>query len=509
VTRTRRAALVVGSVAVLGVAGAVALGIVATRRSDRLLAGLSRGLGRDVRARGFGFTLRGGVGVVLSGVEIADDPAFGDAEPFLRADGLDMRLRLLPLVRRRLVVERIDVDGPVVNLVRDRAGHLNVDSLGRREKPAEPGPSGAPHARPAFQLGTLRLRHGTIRYQERATGRVVELTDVAVDARQPRWDAPIPVAVRARLAAGDLRLDGITSDGVVDLAAQRPAYHGSLVAGPGALGSIPVERLTAQVRAVPPAVDLDAATAELLGGTVSGTAHVASEGADAGVTGRLEARDLDLSRLPAENGRPRPAGKLALRGTLVGPPPGGAAFRAGATGEGGFEVADGRIDGAGFGRPALEILQPFLKSGVADRLRTRYPDLFATDDLRFTRLSGSGRLAGGRIRSSDLVLAATSWEARGEGSLGLDGDVDASVRLVGSPALTEDVLGQDPRARVALVDSSGRLTVPLRVRGPVRRPRVTPDPAFAAEVARGVLGRGLGEAAGDVLERLLGGRRKR
>jgi hypothetical protein len=226
------------------------------------------------------------------------------------------------------------------------------------------------------------------------------------------------------------------------------------------------------------------------------------------MTARLEAHDLDLALLPAENGRPRPAGKLALRGTVVGPPPGGAAFRAGATGEGGFEVADGRIEGAGFGRPALDALQPFLKSGLADRLRARYPDLFATDDLRFTRLSGSGRLAGGRIRSTDLVLAATSWEAHGEGSLGLDGDVDASVRLVGSAALTDDVLGQDPRARVALVDSNGRLTVPLRVRGPVRHPHVTPDPAFAADVARGVLGGGLGEAAGDVLQRLLGGHKK-
>src|SRR5206468_1135418 len=85
---------------------------------------------------------------------------------------------------------------------------------------------------------------------------------------------------------------------------------------------------------------------------------------------------------------------------------------------------------------APDALQAFLKPGVADRLRERYPDLFASDDLRFTQLSGSGRLAGGRIRSDDLVLAAPSYEARGEGSLGLDGDLDATLQLVASPALT-------------------------------------------------------------------------
>src|SRR5204862_6427832 len=112
---------------------------------------------------------------------------------------------------------------------------------------------------------------------------------------------------------------------------------------------------------------------------------------------------------------------------------------------------------------------PFLKPGVAERLRERYPDLFASDDLRFTRLSGSGVLEGGRIRSEDVVLEATSYEARGQGSLGLDGTLEVTVRLAASPALTDDVLGES-RARASLVDTRRRLTVPLRIHGPARRP---------------------------------------
>jgi len=39
---------------------------------------------------------------------------------------------------------------------------------------------------------------------------------------------------------------------------------------------------------------------------------------------------------------------------------------------------------------------------------------------------------------------------------------------------------------------------------------VSPDPVFAATVARALLGgSGAGEAAGDLLERLFGGKRKR
>jgi uncharacterized protein involved in outer membrane biogenesis len=489
------------------------LAYLASTRADLLLAGVGKGLGREVTAERIGFAFLGGAGVTLTGVTIADDPAMGAPEPFLAARTLEMRLRLLPLVHRQLVVDRVVIEQPVVNLVRDRTGRMNVDSLGKR--PRDPAADehaagvGRGQGRPAFQLATLRLRHGTIRYQERTSGRAVELADLAVDARQPRFDAPVPLALRARLATQDLRLDHILSEGVLDLAREPPAYRGSLTAGPGAFGAIAVDRLTATMHAAPPLVELESSTLETLGGTVTGAARLTSEPGNAALTARVQARGIDLERLPAEHGRTRPGGTLMLEGSLAAPPPGSPGFKTGATGNGRFEVTDGRIEGAGLGRPVLDAIQPFLRPGVADRLRERYPDFFASDDLRFTRLSGSGRLAGGRIRSDDFLLAAASWEGRGGGSLGLDGDLDATLRLSLSPALTDDILGES-RARALLVDASGRLAIPLRARGPVRRPRVTPDPAFAGTAARALLGgTGLGEAAGSALERLLGGGKRK
>ena len=508
--RLRRVALAAAGAALVLVAALAALAYVASTHSDRLLAEVGKGLGRELGAERVGFTIRGGAGVTLAGVSIAEEPGLGAQDPFLTAREIELRLQLLPLLRRRLVVDRVLVEEPVVSLVRTESGAMNVDSLGKRAAPSgAPAAGGAAAAgAPAFQLASLRLRHGTLRYRDLSTGRTLELAQVAVDARQPQFDAPVPVAVRARLATADLRLEDIVSEGVLELAGGRPTYQGSLRAGPGALGSLAVKQITAKLHASPPVLDLESATLETLGGTVEGSAHLTSEGKGAGLTAQLDARGLDLAALPAPKGRPRPAGTLELHGTLAGPPE-ARTFASGATGQGRFVVADGRVEGAGFGRPVLDALQAFLKPGVADRLRERYPDLFASDDLRFTQLSGSGRLADGRIRSDDLVLAAPSYEARGEGSLGLDGDLDATLQLVASPALTDDLLGQS-KARPVLVDASGRLAIPLRARGPVGRPHVSPDPVFAATVARALLGgSGAGEAAGDLLERLFGGKRKR
>jgi len=509
VRRFRRVALVAAGVALVVVAALAALADYASTHSDRLLAEVGKGLGRELTAERLGFTIRGGAGVTLAGVSIAEEPALGTREPFLTAREIELRLQLLPLVRRRLVVDRVLIEAPVVNLVRTQAGAVNIDSLGKTAAPpGAPAAAATAGAPSAFQLASLRLRHGTLRYRDLSAGRTVELADVAVDARQPHFAAPVPVAIRARLATADLRLEDIVSEGVLELAGGRPAYRGSLQAGPGAFGRVVVKRLTANLHASPPVLDLESARLETLGGTVEGTAHLTSEGKGAGLRAELDARGLQLAELPAAKDRPRPAGTLELHGTLAGPPPEAPTFTSGATGEGRFAVTDGRIEGAGLGRPVLDALEAFLKPGVADRLRERYPDLFASDDLRFTRLSGSGRLAGGRIRSDDLVLAASSYEAHGEGSLGLDGDLDATLRVVASPALTDDLLGQSS-ARPVLVDTSGRLTIPLRARGPVGRPHVSPDPAFAATVARALLGgSNLGEAAGGLLKRLLGGRRR-
>lgn len=510
---TRRcAALAVGGAVLVAVVVVGAGAWVAVAHGDRLLRAVGGRLGRDVDVAHVGLGVAGGLGVRLAALRVADDPAIEAREPFVTADALAMRLRLLPLLRGQVVVDRVELDAPVVNLVRTRDGRLNVETLGRGSTPAseEAEPAGErTRRRPAFQLANLRLRHGTFRYHERATNRTVELDDVAVDARQPRLDSPVPVAVRARLAAPDLRLDDIRSDGVVELTRERPAFRGTMRAGRGAVGTLPLGALEAHVMASPPVVDVERFSAELLNGSARGKARLAGAGEDAGLAASVDAKALDLSELPAHPHRPRPAGSLALAGNVTGPPPGAPHFARDLAGQGRFDVADGRVENVAVGRAVLDVLSPFLGAAGVDRLRVRYPDLFASDDLRFTRLAGSGRLAGGRIHSNDLTLASASYAARGEGSLGLDGTLDVALRLSASRALTDDLLGRS-RARGALVDADGRLTVPLRVRGALRRPRVTPAPEFAAGAARALLkDTGLGDVAGEALERLFRGKGKR
>jgi len=503
---TRGRLVAVAAVAAVAVAGAVAgLAYLASRQQHRLLRAAGHALGRDVRAERVGLSLRGGLGVALETVAIGDDPAFDATEPFLTARRLGMRLRLLPLLRSRLVVDRVVVDEPVVRLVRDRAGRLNVSTLGGRQGKAKPSPDPPRHHGPAFQLGVLRLRQGTLRYADRATGRDVELTDVAIDAREPRLGAPMPIALRAQVAGANVRLEDIASQGVLDLTGERAAYQGTLTAARGTLGSLSLTRLRATLRASPPDLTLDPVAVELLGGTATGDARVTASALEAHLAGQK----MDLARVPVRAGAPHPAGTLELEAALTGPAPGTEDFEAALTGHGTFRVAEGRVAGVGIGPAILEILRPLMGSGAADRLRSRYPDLLGSEDLRFTQLAGTGRLAHRRVHSDDLVLVGASYDAHATGDLGLDGDVDMAVRVVASSALTDDLLGRS-RLRPVLVDARDRLAIPLHVHGPLQHPRVTPEPAFVAAITRGLLAQtGIEERASSLVERLLGGKRRR
>ena len=512
----RRVLVVAGALALATAAALVALSSLVASQGQRLLAAASAALGREITAEDVGIHLGLGVGVALHGVRVAADPALRSADPLVTADRVEMRVRLLPLVRREVVVDRILVDAPTMDVVRDRAGRLNIGTFGPRhgaeaagDAPAggaPPAPAESAAARPAFQVAMLRVRGGTLRFRDETTGRTSALLDMSADGRQPRVDAPMPVSFRSRLESTDVSLDELSGTGVLDLSTDPPTYRGTIEGGRGRLAKIALERTSAKVEARPPVLTLEEGRVDLLGGHATASARIGAAGK--WLVAKVAAEGIDLGQLPREGSKPYPGGTLALDGELSGPSPDDRGFALALAGGGKFAVRDGRVAGLTIGRTVRELLSVVLDEDDARRLRERYPELFGGDELRFTRLDGSGRLARGHVRTDDLIVAAPSYEMRGEGSLSLEGVLDVTLRMAASPALTEDLV-HDRKVRKFLAGADGRLVVPLRVTGDIHHPRVLPDANFAASVAAAVLGgSNLGEAASGLLDRLLKPRKR-
>jgi hypothetical protein len=116
-----------------------------------IVASVSSALGQQVEIESVRLRLFPQPGFDLQNFIVHDDPAFS-AEPVLRAQEVAASLRLTSLLRGRLEIARLDLTEPSVNLVRDSAGHWNLENLLERaaRTPIAPTSKAKSEVRPGF-----------------------------------------------------------------------------------------------------------------------------------------------------------------------------------------------------------------------------------------------------------------------------------------------------------------------------------------------------------------------
>ena len=149
--------------ALIAVAVVVALVVVAVLavpylvdmpRVQAAIAGqVSTALGRPVKFSGLSVRVLPLPSVVLRDLEIGEDPAFG-TDPFLRLDSGALRLKVGPLLRGRVEFGELVLRKPVIAVIQNPDGRLNVATLGAAAEAKTPPPPardapGAPTSSPS------------------------------------------------------------------------------------------------------------------------------------------------------------------------------------------------------------------------------------------------------------------------------------------------------------------------------------------------------------------------
>jgi len=251
-----RAVLIIVSIliAIVAVVGTYAvLNLNSTIQSQRgaILTKASDALGRKVDVQDIHASLGWGVIADLRGVTIADDPNFSQT-PFVQASDVYARVALLPLLGHRIYVDQISLKQPVVHVIRNKRGELNLGTIGK--KPSASGATNsvpasssagtgmaplknAPLAQPAPQnrsggakdlgalgdisVSSLTIDDGTIDYKQ-AGGAPAVLSAVNLDAEHLGLATPIDVNLTmAALGTGkNISLSGkfgpVVSNGAID-----------------------------------------------------------------------------------------------------------------------------------------------------------------------------------------------------------------------------------------------------------------------------------------------------
>jgi AsmA protein len=243
---------------IYGGIGLLALGVVAVTFlmiapptdiiRNQIVSGVRAETGREFKIAGpASFTFFPSVGMRVRDVSLSAPPEMG-GEPVLTAQSLDVGVRLWPLIRQEIVVDRLVLTKPVLNLRVDAQGRRSWDMAAvaapvrfaqaattLTDTPIQVAANGGPERRHDIQLGELslgdvRIIDGTARYSDERNGTSQQITAIDAEVQAPSRVRPVD-AKGSFLSEGEkIAFDAkITSLG--DLLEQRPAKLALNVAG--------------------------------------------------------------------------------------------------------------------------------------------------------------------------------------------------------------------------------------------------------------------------------------
>ena len=199
--------IVVGGLVGLVLIGALVILLVVNPNDfkPRIATAVKNSTGRDLNLSGdIKLSVFPWVALTLGPASLGNPPGFGDA-PFLTINSARVRVRLLPLLSKRLEVGKVALDGLDLRLVKRPDGQSNwqMKSAGEATAPPAAGTGGAPSL---ASIGGIAVTHGRVSYNQY----VIEDLDFETGAIASNQAVPVSLTLKAsRGVAGEsIALDG-------------------------------------------------------------------------------------------------------------------------------------------------------------------------------------------------------------------------------------------------------------------------------------------------------------
>jgi len=243
---------------------------------DEISAAVKKHTGRELLIEGeIKLSLFPWLGVRLGAMQLSNAEGFGPA-PFARIGEADVRVKLLPLLRREVEMEKIVLHGLEANLGRRADGSTNWDDLVGapgaaapvpREKTAPAAPSDPSTALAGLALGGLELRDAKVVWDDAQAGARYAIEHLHLEISAIRLNEPFDIALEFDVDSSQPQLRGhfrFASRVALDLQGQKYRLDAATLAADVQSALIPGGRASARLQADVQA-DLKAQTAGIAG----------------------------------------------------------------------------------------------------------------------------------------------------------------------------------------------------------------------------------------------------
>lgn len=161
----------------------------------------------------------------VENLAVSEDPQFSKDVAFVKAQALEVSVKLMPLLHKDVQIESVILQRPVVNLIKNSAGLWNFASLGQTSKTQS-----ASDSEQQFSLGELMITDGQISVLDQAKSKTPSLydhIDVTLKNFSPKSAFTVDAAVRLAGSSQEAKLRGEGGPIVSGNPSETP-FHGTL-----------------------------------------------------------------------------------------------------------------------------------------------------------------------------------------------------------------------------------------------------------------------------------------
>lgn len=197
-------AAVIALLLILGLAG-LALFFPKEKAKEIAIEKISTALQRQVTIEGVSLSFWGGLGVSLEDIKIENPPGF-DQPNLLTAQALDVKLSLIPLLFKRVEIDRVILDKPVIFMQRLPNGAVNfkfgaaVEEVSSEESQT---PEETKVAALAISFEDININKGRLIYRDDSSRTVIDANGLAL---QSQLEIPEADFYKSR---GQLKIDSL------------------------------------------------------------------------------------------------------------------------------------------------------------------------------------------------------------------------------------------------------------------------------------------------------------
>ncbi len=203
--------LTIGAIVLIAIAAAAYLAATFDPNSykPQIIKAVKESKHRDLKLEGdIKLTFFPSIGASIGRAALSE---FQSEQEFAAVDSAHVSLELWPLLAKQVVVNKVDVNGMTVHLIKRKDGKLNINDLitpaapGAAAAEAKPAAAGTPPVR--LDIAAVNVQHTNLSYRDEGTGAEYAVKDLSLKTGRIANGVPTAVSVEVHVQANQPKTD--------------------------------------------------------------------------------------------------------------------------------------------------------------------------------------------------------------------------------------------------------------------------------------------------------------